>query len=330
LTGGSDYQDMHLFGKERHKELSDILSLPSGIPSADTFERVFRRIDSKALENCLHTYGKMILSDLSEKQVIPDGKKQCGVSPTSRGNSGLYLLNAWVSENRFCTGQQKVEDKSNEITAIPELLDAIDITESVVTIDAIGTQKNIAKQIRDKTAHYLLSVKGNQQDLLDDVECAFKTHAGYDCYEELDGGHGRIETRRCSILKATDYLLTETVNAWKDVTTLVKVESTREIKGVKSKEIRYYISDEDISHARYYNSLVRGHWSIENQLHWHLDVTFKEDACRARAENAPENLSILRKFALQLVSAQKDKLSMKKRLYKAALDIGYLKKIIYF
>jgi predicted transposase YbfD/YdcC len=273
------------------------------------------------LEECLHTYGKTILSNLSQKQVILDGKKQCGASPTSRGNRGLYLLNAWVSENRFCIAQKRVEDKSNEITAIPELLDSIDLIDSVVTIDAIGTQKNIAKQIRDKDAHYLLSVKGNQPDFLDDVECAFKTHTGYDCYQELDYGHGRIETRKCSVLKATDYLLTETIAAWKDITTLVKVESTREIKDVKRKETRYYISDEDIMSAHYYNSLVRGHWSIENQLHWHLDVTFREDACRARMENAPENLSILRKFALQLVSAQKDKLSLKKRLYKAALDI---------
>jgi predicted transposase YbfD/YdcC len=150
-----------------------------------------------------------------------------------------------------------------------------------------------------------MPVKGNQQDLLDDVECAFKTHIGYDCYEELDSDHGRIETRKCSILKATDYLLPETIEAWKDVTTLVKIESTREIKDAGSKEIRYYISGEDLPDARYYNSLVRGHWNIENQLLCHLDVAFREDACRAGMENAPENLSILRKFDLQLVSAQK-------------------------
>ncbi|MDR1201225.1 MAG: ISAs1 family transposase [Tannerellaceae bacterium] len=206
--------------------------LPNGVSSVDTFEMVFKCIDSKALEECLHIYEKTILSGLFQKQVILDGKKQCKVSPTSRGNNGLYLLNVWVSENKFCIAQKRVEDKSNEITAIPELFDSIDMIDFVVTI---GTQKNIAKQIRDKDAHYLLSVKGNQQDLLDDVECAFKTHTRYDCYQELDYGHGRIETRKCSILKATDYLLAETIAAWKDVTTLVKVESIREIKDVKSK-----------------------------------------------------------------------------------------------
>ncbi len=159
-------------------------------------------------------------------------------------------------------GQRQVEDKSNEITAIPELLDSIDITGSIVTIDAIGTQRKIASQIRSKDAHYLLSVKGNQQELLDDIECAFKIHKGYDYHEELDCGHGRIETRKCSILGAKEYLLEENLSVWKDISTLVKVESIREVNGVQSKDIRYFISDEDIDKARYYNSLVRDHRSL--------------------------------------------------------------------
>ncbi len=298
LTGGSDYQDMHLFGKERSEQLSSLLALPNGVPSADTFERVFKRLDSQAFEQCLHHYGQALLSDLCEKQLILDGKKLKGASPTSLGNSGLYLLNAWVSENKFCMGQRQVEDKSNEITAIPELLDSIDITGAIVTIDAIGTQRKIASQIRSKDAHYLLSVKGNQQELLDDIECAFKIHKGYDYHEELDCGHGRIESRKCSILRAKEYLLEENLSAWKDISTLVKVESIREVNGVQSKDIRYFISDEDMDKARYYSSLVRDHWSIENSLHWHLDVTFREDACRARSGHAPANLSVVRKLAL--------------------------------
>jgi predicted transposase YbfD/YdcC len=259
-----------------------------------------------------------------------DGKKLKGTSPTSLGNSGLYLLNAWVSENKFCMGQRQVEDKSNEITAIPDLLDSIDITGTIVTIDAIGTQRKIAKQIRSKEAHYLLSVKGNQQELLDDMECAFKVHKGYDYYEEPDCGHGRVETRKCSILPAKEYLLEENLPAWKDVSTLVRVESIREVNAVKSIDIRYFISDENIDKARYYSALVRDHWSIENSLHWHLDVTFREDACRARSGHAPANLSIVRKFALQLVAKQKDRLSLKKMLYKAAVNIEDLKKLMHF
>jgi predicted transposase YbfD/YdcC len=330
LTGGDDYQDMHMFAKERGSSLNELLLLPNGAPSADTFERVFQRIEPKSLQNCLQSYGKDILSTLSEKQIVLDGKKLKGVSPTSKGNQGLYLLNAWVSENRFCIGQVKVEDKSNEITAIPKLLEELDIKDSVVSIDAIGTQTKIAEAICGKEGHYFLSVKGNQQDLFDDIESAFKTHKGYNSTEEWEYDHGRFETRHCSILKANDFLLEETLGAWKNLETIIKIDSMREIKGIQCKETRYYISDENITQAAYYNSLARGHWSIENQLHWHLDVTFKEDLCRARAGNSPENLSVIRKFALQILTQQKDKLSLKKRQYKAALDGNYMKKLIHF
>jgi len=330
LTGGTDYQDMYLFAKERGREFEGLLELPNGVPSVDTFERVFKKLKSESLQRCLDSYGKEILGSLSEKQIILDGKKLKGVSPGSKGNSGLYILNAWVSENRFCIGQEKVEEKSNEITAIPKVLESLDIEEAVVSIDAIGTQTKIAEQIIGQGGHYFLSVKGNQQGLLEDLEHAFKVDKGIGFEEEPDSDHGRIETRRCNILPVGNFLLEENKSAWKNVSTLIKIESGREIKGVLHRETRYYISDETFSNPAYYLSPARGHWGIENQLHWHLDVTFKEDACRAREGNAPLNLSTLRKFALQLLSNQKDKLSFKKRQYKAALDIGYLKKIINF
>jgi predicted transposase YbfD/YdcC len=279
LTGGSDYQDMHLFAKERGCQLDGILELPNGAPSADTFERVFKQLVPDTLKDCLERYGQDILSVLAEKQIVLDGKKLRGVSPTSKGNSGLHIVNAWVSENSLCVGQEKVKDKSNEITAIPKLLDSLDIEEAVVSIDAIGTQTKIAEQIRNKQGHYILSVKSNQQELLDDIECAFKTHSGYHSVEDRDYGHGRIETRKCSILSAKDFLLEENLSAWKDLTTLIKVDSTREINGLMTTKIRYYISNENNTNAAYYNSLVRGHWTIENKLHWHLDITFKEDRC---------------------------------------------------
>lgn len=329
LTGGSDYQDMYLFGKERGIHLKgSLLDLSNGAPSADTYERVFKSIEGSSLKECLDTYGKDILGCLAEKQIVLDGKALKGVSPTSKGNSGLYILNAWVSENSVCVGQHKVEDKSNEITAIPKVLDSLDIEDAVITIDAMGTQIKIAEQIREKKGHYLLAVKGNQKELLEDMECAFKTHRGYDHTQELDYGHGRIETRRCSILPAKDFLMQENHALWKDIATLVKIEAIREIKDTFTKEIRYYISDENVHNASYYNSLARGHWAIENKLHWHLDVTFKEDQCRTRIGNAPENLSTIRKFALQIISNANDKLSLKKRQYKAALDIGYLNKLL--
>lgn len=330
LTGGSDYEDMRMFALERGSELGDMLSLPNGVPSTDTFERVFSRIHPSDLEYCLRSYGKSILEDLSEKQIVIDGKKQCGASPRSRGNKGLYILNAWVSENRFCVAQEKVEDKSNEMTAIPEILSGIDITDAVVSMDAMGTQREIAELIVRSSGHYFLAVKENQRSLHEDIMCAFRVKACTDFYEEIDAGHGRVETRRCSILPARDYLMEDTLDSWKNLSTIVKIESIRETQDAATHETRYYISDEKEPKASYYAALARGYWSIENQLHWHLDVTFKEDKCRVRKGFASQNLSVLRKIALHIISEQKDKLSMKRRLYKAALDINYLKKLLEF
>jgi predicted transposase YbfD/YdcC len=321
---------MHLFAKERGTQLSGILQLPNGAPSADTFERIFQRMDTSSLQTCLTKYGQEIINILAEKQIVLDGKKLKGVSPTSKGNRGLYLMNAWVSENRFCICQEKVEDKSNEITVIPKVLDSLDITDSVVTIDAMGTQTKIAGKIVSKGGHYLLSVKENQKELFEDIACAFRTNSGYHITEEIEKDHGRIETRKCSILPAQVFLLEDNLQAWENINTLVKIESKREIKGSTHEETRYYISDEKGEPASYYQALVRGHWGIENQLHWHLDVTFKEDTCRARKGFSPQNLSVIRKLALQIISNAKDKFSLKKRLYRAALDIKYMKKLIGF
>jgi predicted transposase YbfD/YdcC len=332
ITGGSDYQDMYLFCKERGEKLKEILVLPNGFPSVDTYERLFKRLDADALKTCLDKYGREILLTLKEKQIVLDGKKLRGVSPTKTSNSGCYILNAWVSENRICIGQKKVNDKSNEIVAIPEVLNSLDIEEATVTIDAIGTQTAIAEQIRNQKGHYLLSVKENQKELLEDIECAFKVHIGYDCVEETDCGHGRIETRRCSILPAKGFLMDDYIQQWKDVATLVKIDTYREIKGkgTITEKTRYYISDETFPKASYYQGLVRAHWGIENQLHWHLDVTFDEDKCRARTGYAPENLSTIRKFALQVIAAATDKYSLKKRQYKAALDLDYMRELLGF
>jgi predicted transposase YbfD/YdcC len=299
---------MYLFCNERGNELKgSLLQLPNGTPSVDTFERVLKQLKPEALSLCLELYGKELLSKLSEKQIILDGKKLKGADPTSKGFAGIHILNAWVGENRFCVGQQRIADKSNEITAIPEVLSSLDIEDAIVSIDAIGTQTAIAQQIRDQKGHYLLSVKANQKELLTEIKYAFKHHKPFDIVEDIDKGHGRIETRRCSILPAKDFLMDEVLKSWKDLSTIVMVESTREIKGVRTEKTRYYISDENFPKAAYYQSLVRGHWSIENQLHWHLDVTFNEDKCRARTGYAPENLSIIRKFSLQIISNAKDK-----------------------
>lgn len=328
LSHGEDYEDMVLFGNTHEAFLKEFISLEQGIPSHDTFNRVFSVLEPDLLRTCLTNYGKDILSVLSEKQICLDGKKLRGNSPTSRGNKGLYVVNAWVAENRICIGQKKVNEKSNEITAIPALIEELDIEDAVISIDAIGCQRDIANQITDKKGHYLLALKQNQEELYDDVATGFKACLPESVNEEWEYDHGRYEVRKCSIIKSADALLEETINQWPSIKTLVMVQASRTVNGNQTTETRYYISDEENLNATYFNALVRGHWGIENHLHWHLDVTFKEDACRARKGYASENLSTLRKLALQIIKEQDDKLSLKKRRLKAAYDIQYLKKLV--
>ena len=317
-----------LFGASKGHLLKDYLDLPNGVPSHDTFNRVFQILDFNVLKKCLTDYGKALIDILAEKQICLDGKKLRGVNPTSRGNKGLFIVNAWLSENRLCVGQERVEDKSNEIEAIPKLLKEIDITDAIVSIDAIGCQKEIASQIKQQKGHYLLAVKKNQKELYEDISCAFKANKAISIDEKWEYANNRFEVRKCSILTAKSSLMDDIRSEWEGLQTVVKIEASRTIKEQCSTQVRYYISDESELNAKYFNQLTRGHWGIENHLHWHLDVTFKEDSCRARKGNAPQNLATLRKLALQIITEHKDNLSLKKRRVKAAFDIEYLKKLI--
>ena len=250
------------------------------------------------------------------------------MSAQSRGNHGLYIVNAWVAENKICVGQEKVMDKSNELDALPKLIKSLDLTDAIATIDAMGCHKHIASQIKEQNGHYLLALKKNQKELLEEVSCAFKANKPISQEEEWEYQRGRFEIRKCSILSAQATIDKDIIAQWEGLQTLVKIESTRIISDKKTTEIRYYISDENEANALYYNYLVRGHWSIENHLHWHLDVTFSEDRCRARKGNAPENLSTLRKLALQIIAQYNDKLSLKKRRVKAAYDTEYMVELL--
>jgi len=312
ICNGEDFEDMVEFGKQRYDWLKTILELPKGIPSHDTFNRVFQLINPQTLSEVLVAEGQQLLDTIAEKQICLDGKKVKGVSPHQKGNSGLYILSAWVSENRLCIGQQKVADKSNEITAIPELIESIDIKGSTVTIDAIGCQKTIAKKIIDKDADYLLALKENQKESLVRVEDAFRFHAPKISDVTVEKNHGREETRKCTIISVDSLPPEEKPCGWEGLKMLVRVESIRKVKEKIAEETRYYLSSDSLANPKYYNSLVRGHWGIENHLHWHLDVTFREDASRARSGNVPLNLNILRKVALQRITNMADKLSKKK------------------
>jgi predicted transposase YbfD/YdcC len=319
---------MVAFAEEREQWLRTKIELVNGIPSHDTFNRVLQIVDPEQLAQALGADGAALLEHVEGQLINLDGKKMRGVSPHSKGTGGLYILSAWVSERRLCIGQKKVGDKSNEITAIPELIKELDIKGSTVSIDAIGCQREIAQQIVEKEADYLLAVKGNQADLLEEISESFQYSRAEQTNEEWEYDHGRFETRNCSILTAAQVLSPNLRQTWPSIKTLVKVEARRDVKGVKSTQTRFYISSSNAKSAHNYNQMTRGHWSIENQLHWHLDITFKEDANRSRTGNAPQNLNILRKMALHRIAKDDSKLSKKKRRFKASMNLDYLDKIL--
>lgn len=328
LSNGQDYEDMVLFAQTRAALLPEVIDLSRGIPAHDTFNRVFQLLDPQLLRGCLSQHGRSLLDLLAQKQICLDGKKLKGVNPNAKGVNGLYIVNAWVAENRLCIGQQRVESKSNEIDVLVPMLQALDLTQAIVTIDAIGCQTAVAQELMRQKGHYLLALKSNQESLWEEVVCAFRANKALLADEPWEYSRGRFEERRCWILSAQASIDPGFVAHWPGLQTLVKVEARRTQGGQTQTETRYYISDESETNPLYYSKLVRGHWGIENHLHWHLDVTFKEDASRVRRGYGPENLSTLRKLALQVLGQQGDRLSMQKRRVKAAYDVGYLKQMI--
>lgn len=328
LSNGEDFEDMALYGKQKEEWLRQRLELPNGIPSHDTFNRVFQSLDPEELKQCLGKDGEAIIESTGGGIIQLDGKKIRGESPKSRGNKGLFILSAWAGEHRICIGQEKVADKSNEITAIPKVLNAIDIEGSTVTIDAIGCQKEVAELIRDEKGDYLLAVKANQGDLFQEIKENFTYFPAIQEQQDWEYDHGRYEERKCSIMLAKEALSPNILAQWKDINYIIQIQATRHIKEQTSCETRYYIASHEQASATKFNGLTRQHWGIENELHWHLDVTFQEDKCRARTGHAAENLNIMRKIALHRLANSEAKLSMKKRRFKASLNQNFLEQIL--
>lgn len=322
-----EYEEMHEFTVSRIEELrrKRLVSMECGVPSEDTFRRVLSSICPDQLHRCLVAYGQDILDELSEKQIAIDGKKLRGTSPSvASSDKGLYTLNVWVSENEICIGQHEVNDKTNEITVIPKAIAALNITGAVISVDAMGTQRKIAELILALDGHYFMALKENQGNLLREVDDAFKLHKPTDVSHSEERGHGRTEKRTCSILPVDVLEMEETYEEWPGLKTIVRIVRERTLKGLTTTETAYYISDEDVSKASYYNALARGHWGVENKLHWCLDVVFKEDLSRIRTGFAPQNMAILRKLALSIVRRGKDKLSLKMRRKKCLMNMDYL------
>jgi predicted transposase YbfD/YdcC len=332
VAGANDWEYVEMWGTERRDWLRQFVALENGIPSHDTIGRVFAAIDSKSFQTCFTRWVSTICTSLAGEVVALDGKTMRGSHHRRLGKSAIHVVSAFVSGRGITLGQLSTDAKSNEITAIPLLLDMLDVQGSTVTIDAMGCQTAIAAKIVDKGAHYVLGLKGNQEKLAEQVADFFEIaererYRNLDAVEDInyDKGHGRIETRRCVALSAAHLDMTV---AWSGLRSMVMVESTREIGDQRSSEKRFYISSM-APDSRAIADVVRSHWGIENQLHWCLDVTFNEDACRTRTGNAAENFNVVRKIAMNLLKATTSrKLTVAKKRQLAGLNERYLAEVL--
>ena len=329
ICGAETWKQMIEFSNSKEDFLRKFLDLKNGIPSEDTINRVFSSIDSDQFEACFIQWVNSI-STLSKGQVIAiDGKTLRGAKSNGK-KSPVHMVSAWANENNLVLGQVKVNEKSNEITAIPELLDKLMIHGNIITIDAMGTQTDIAEKIIKNGADYILAVKGNQKQLLEEIIDEFKFSKDLETYTHLDMGHGRIETRKCSVISNFQFIENQD-NKWRNINQVVRIESVREFKNSdKPKETatRYYISSLNNSAVEYQKN-IRSHWGVENKLHWTLDVGFCEDASRKRAGNAAQNYSVLLKIALNLLKNEKsEKQGIQGKRLKAAWNEIYLLKVL--
>ncbi len=313
--------------------LNTFLKLPNGIPSHDTIGRVLAQIDPQQFQTCFMRWIQDICHLLPGEVVPIDGKTLRRSFDTELDQGPIHIVSAWATTNRLVLGQIKVDEKSNEITAIPELIDALDLTDCVVTIDAMGCQKQIASRIRAKGAHYILALKKNQGTLYTDVHELFhQLHRDespddtLDSYEMIDQGHGRHEIRRYWTTDTLDRVSTRA--QWSDLQAVGMVESERTLAGETTVESRYYILSLP-SNAQTFGNAVRAHWGIENSVHWVLDVTFREDERRIRKGHGPENFAILRHIALNLLREETSfKGSIKTKRLKCGWNDAYLAKVL--
>ena len=333
VAGADSWDDIEDFGNAKHDWLKTFLDLPNGIPSHDTFRRLFERLDPDEFQRGFLGWIEA-LHEATERQVIAiDGKTLRRSFDRAKGKSALHMVHAWATANHLLLGQVAVDEKSNEITAIPKLLKMLEISGAIVTIDAMGCQKEIARTIRGRKADYVLALKANHERLFEQVvafwdgACA-RRMKGPDIryHREWSEGHGRDEARRCWATSDLDWL--EGREEWEGLRSVVFVESERFIGDSLSVETRYYLSSLP-NDAKLLNEAVRSHWGVENSLHWVLDVTFHEDRSRIKKENAPENFGLLRRLALCLLKKETtSKRSIKGKRLRASWDEGYLRRVL--
>jgi predicted transposase YbfD/YdcC len=333
IAGANDFQQVALFGQKRQGWLGRFLDLPNGIPSHDTFERVFARLDPQTFQECFAGWMNAWYARLAGKHLAIDGKAVRGSANPGKGFRCLHLVNVWATQANLCLGLVACDADSNEITAIPRLLSLLDLEGALVTIDAAGCQKKIAQQVVDGGGDYLLVVKENQGKLYEEIQACFD-HAAEQgwkdvtnsYYERDDLGHGRQENRCCLVIEDPEGI--KGLDNWPRLTVIGMCQSIRkEADGQSSFHVRYFIGSKRAK-ARYYAQRIRGHWRVENNLHWQLDVTFREDASRVRQRTAATNFAVLRRLALNLTKHEGTEMSLAKKRFAAALDTDYLEKIL--
>lgn len=335
IGGAQGWEDIETYGLSKQAWLEEFLALPNGIPCADTFRRVFERIDPKAFEQCFQRWVRTLVEHLGA-QVIPiDGKTLKGSYDRERQKSALHVVSAWASEHRLVLGQVKVSEKSNEITAIPALLEVLDLSGCIITIDAMGTQTAIAAQIHTANADYVLALKANHPTLYGQIKDWFEqaqaqNFAGIEVSrdEHVASSHHRIEKRQVFSVPVSHLPPLHQQAGWIGLKSVVMVVRTRQLWNKTTHEVQFYLTSLE-SDAHTVARAIRLHWGIENQLHWTLDVTFAEDASRVRTGHAPQNLALLRRIALNSLNRELSfKRSTRQKSNRAAMDNDYMLKVL--
>lgn len=337
ICGADSWVEVEIFGQAKEEWLATFLELPHGIPSHDTFGRVFGLLDPEQFQHCFLTWVSAIQAVTQGQVIAVDGKQVRRSHDRTAGRAAIQMVSAWATANHLVLGQTKVHEASNETTAIPALLRVLDVAGCIVTADALNCQETIVRTIIDQEADYMLAVKGNQSKLYAEIQglFAYAFHIGfrdvaYDVHETVEKDHGRIEKRRCWIIAEPDFLAYLRQYAdWPALNAIVKVEAERHpVGGEATQKTRYYITSLD-SDADQALQAVRGHWNIENQLHWVLDMAFREDLCRVRQGHAAQNFATLRHVGLNLLKQEDTaQCGIKAKRLKAALSQDYLLKVL--
>ena len=332
ICGADGWTAIETYGCAKYEWLKTFLELPNGIPSHDTFARVFAQINPQEFQECFLNWMKSITKITNGEVVAIDGKTLRGSYDQTSEQSAIQMVSAWATRNKLVLGQVKVDKKSNEITAIPELLKVLELSGCIVTIDAIGCQKEIVKLIIQQNADYVIALKKNQGNLYDEVEKLFSSGIAtrfegiaHSTYKTEETGHGRHEIRNYVMLMEPRL---NPDSVWSKFNSVGMVESVRSLNGETTVETHYFISSLE-SNAKEFGNSIRSHWGIENSLHWILDVALREDDCRFRKDNAPQNFAILRHIAVNLLGQEKRvKRGIKNKQFLAGLDNNYLARVL--